>query len=294
MDGLELQRRTVEVDQFHHCVARRVRVELRRGEAALDVLPALFGRGEGMVAVAHGVEQAVALFMEARQRLEHAQGAAVFQRPALYVTAARHQIEVVKLLTGVVKGGLDDGMPGVVNEHHHVRAFEGRAGAYLGAGRHALGHGALRGADEAFAAGGEIVLLQIDAGQQAIAGAGGRLPPGEDEAVRHGHAHGIAKVDAHGAVDLADALLALLQIDLRQHDAQRRGRVADERLHAVPVVRLGGKLVAGHHGPLLVIQPVRGKEDLPRGQGDVAVFHTLSLRKRGKFPLGNSPLNVLA
>ena len=126
------------------------------------------------------------------------------------MAAAHHQIEVVKLLTGVVEGGLDDGMLRVVDEHHHVRALQRRAGAYLGAGRHALGHGALRGADEALAAGSEIVLFQIDAGQQALAGAGGRLPPGEDEAVRHGHAHSVAEVDAHGAVDLADALPALL------------------------------------------------------------------------------------
>ena len=209
------------------------------------------------------------------------------------MAAAHHQIEVVKLRAGVGEGGLDDSMPGVVDEHHHVRALQGGTGAYLGAGRHALGHGALRGAYEALAAGRKVILLQVHAGQQALAEAGGRLPPREHEALWHGHAHSVAEVDAHGAVDLAYAVLALFQVYFRQHDVQGRGRIADKALDIMPVTGLRGKLVTGHHSPLFIIQPMRRKEYLPVDRAMLLSF-MVSLRKRGKPPRGELPSNVSA
>ncbi len=59
VNRLELQGRTMQVDQFHHRVARGMLLHLCGREVFADVLPAGLGRGQRMVAVAHGVEQSV-------------------------------------------------------------------------------------------------------------------------------------------------------------------------------------------------------------------------------------------
>ena len=57
VDGLELQGVVIQVHQLHQGVAGGMGQLLLRGEGGLELLPAGLGRGQGVVAVAHGIDQ---------------------------------------------------------------------------------------------------------------------------------------------------------------------------------------------------------------------------------------------
>ena len=103
----------------------------------------------------------------------------------------------------------------------------------------------------------------------------------------------LPEVAAHGVVDLHDVGLHIgtLQAALRQNEPQSRGGAAHILCYPLPVFRLRGILVAGHHAPLGVFtvlgqQNVRGTE----GQGFKRVhdFH-LCFQNWVKGPCGCPP-----
>ena len=55
-----------------------------------------------------------------------------------------------------------------------------------------------------------------------------------------------------------------VQPRLRQNQPQSGGRIPHGLLHRLPILRLGGELVAGHHGPAGHVRPRLGEEDIRR------------------------------
>ncbi len=120
-------------------------------------------------------------------------------------------------------------------------------------GRDAGEHRALGGPDQRAGAGGEVVLLQIHHADEPPADPAVRLGPLYiNEGLRQLPKHALVQIPLHGIVDGGDMAIHIrvVQPCLRQDKAQRGGGVPHGVLHRLPVRRLGGKLVAGHHGPL--------------------------------------------
>ena len=219
-----------------------------------------------MVAVAHGEQQGrhagdVVLLLHSRvggqalQRVGHGVDLLVGQLEAADVAAVLHQVEVVDLFHGVGCGGqrLDNGLVGIVDQQHDVGQLDGRVAAHLGAGRDAIQHGALGGADQGAGAGGEIIGIQIHHTDQAVADlAVGLLALDVDQGVGQRLEHTVGQVLLHGVVDILDVLVHVgsLQVGLRQDQTQGGGRVAHLLLHRLPVLRLRGELIAGDDRPL--------------------------------------------
>ena len=125
--------------------------------------------------------------------------------------------------------------------------------------------GALRGPDKGPGAGGEVVLLQVHHANQAVADFPVRLDPLDiEEAVLQGAEQPAVQIGAHGGVDGGDALLHVrgVQPRLGEDEPQGGGGVSHVLLHRLPILGLGGELVAGHHGPLCHIRALLGQEDV--------------------------------
>ena len=266
VDRLELQRVVVVVHHLYQGVTGGQRQILLGGLALLLLLIAGLGGGQRVVAIAHGEQQRrhagdVVLLLhglvggQALQRVGHGVDLLVGQLEAADVTAVLHQVEVIDLLHTAGSGGqrLDDGLFGVVDEQHDVGQLDGGVAAHLGPGRDAVQHRALGGADQRARAGGKVISVQVHHADKAVADlAVGLLALDIDQAVGQRFKHAVGQVLAHGGVDVSDQLVHIggFQIGFRQDQAQRGGGVAHLLLHRLPVLRLRGKLVAGHHGPL--------------------------------------------
>ena len=192
---------------------------------------------------------------QARQSVCHGVDLRSGELEALDVAAVFHEVEVVDHLHAVGRGGqrLDDGLIGIVDEQHDVGQLDGRVAAHLGAGRDAIQHGALGGADQGAGAGGEIIGIQIHHTDQAVADlAVGLLALDVDQGVGQRLEHAVGQVLLHGVVDILDVLVHVgsLQVGLRQDQTQGGGRVAHLLLHRLPVLRLRGELIAGDDRPL--------------------------------------------
>ena len=95
------------------------------------------------------------------------------------------------------------------------------------------------------------------------------LPVGLDpldikEGVLQGFKEAVRQVFAHGGVDGGNALLHVrgVQPRLGENEPQGGGGVPYQGLHRLPVLRLGGELVAGHHGPAGHVRALLGQEDV--------------------------------
>ena len=281
VDGLEFQRVIVEVHQLHQGVpGGQIGPLSLRGEPLLPLI-ALLGGGQGVVAVPHGKEHdrlvpgAVA-GVERGRAGQGGQGAGdldlliLGEFPALNVTAPLHQVEVVQDLhgTGLCGQGLNDRFLRVVHQEHHVRQFHrgifphGHSGGDAGEDR------PLGGPDGGGGMGLIVVLLQVHHADEA--------PPHLSAVQRALHIKegagvllkaALPKIAAHGVVDLHDIGLDVgpLQAALRQDHAQGGGGPAHILLHPLPVLRLGGVLIAGHHAPLGVFA-VLGQQDVCRAE----------------------------
>ena len=219
-----------------------------------------------MVAIAHGEQQGryagdTVLLLhslvggQALQRRGHGVDLLVGQLVAGDVSAVLHQVEVVELLHGGGCGGqgLDDGLIGVIDQQHDVGQLNGGVAADAGTGRDTIQHGALGGADQRTGAGGEVVGVQIHHADKAVADAAvGLLALDVDQGIGECLEHAVCHVLAHGGVDIVDVLIHVggLQVGFRQDETQRGGGIAHLLLYRLPVLRLRGELVAGHHGPL--------------------------------------------
>ena len=269
VDGLELQRVVVVVDHFHQCVAGRQCQILLGGLANLLLLVAGLGSSEGVVAIAHG-EQQRCYAADTILLLHGTVGSETFQRigngidllcgqlVATDVTAVLHQLEVIDLLHACSGGSerLNDSALGVIDQQHHVGQLNGSIAAHLGAGRNTIQHRALSGADQRAGAGSEIIGIQIHHTDEAMTDtAVGLLTLHIEEAVAQRLENALVHILLHGGVDVADNALhiGIFQLCLGENEAQRGGGVAHLLLHRLPIFRLGGKLIASHHGPLMHI-----------------------------------------
>ena len=242
-----------------------------------QVLIALLGGGQGVVAVAHGEQQRrrvlQAVFLlhglrrtHGRQGVRHRVHLFRRQLPALQVAAALLEVEVVQLLHAVRPGGqgLDDGPVRVVDQQHHVGQLDGSVLPNPHPGRDTGEHRPLRGPDQGAGAGGEVVLVQIHHADEAMADlAVGLGPLDVEQGLRQGPEHALREIPVHGAVDVRDVLvhIRVVQLGLRQDQPEGGGGVPHRVLHRLPVLRLGGELVAGHHGPLGHVR-VFGQQDV--------------------------------
>ena len=282
VDGLELQGVVVEVDQLHQGVSGGQLVPLVRGGELLGPLIALLGGGQGVVAVPHGEQEDGQVL---HQVIAVAEGGGVGQGgqsgvhlllllsgqpPAPEVPPLLHELEVVQglHLVGVLRQGLDHRPVRVVGQEHHVGQLDGGVLPHRHTGRDAGEDGPLGGPDGGAGAGLVVVLLQVHhadeppAHRPAVQGA-----LHIEEAVRVLLEAALPEIAAHGGVDLHDVGLHVgaLQAALRQDQPQGGGGPAHPLLHPLPVLRLGGVLVTGHHAPQAQVA-VPGEQDVRRAE----------------------------
>ena len=184
------------------------------------------------------------------------------------MAAALHQVEVIELFHRAGRGGerLDHGAVGVVDQQHDVRQLDRRAAAHAGAGWDAVENRPLGRADERAGAGGEVVCVKVDHADQTVADAAvGLLTLDIEQGLRQQGKDVVGEVFVHRAVDACDIFVhvGILQLRLRQDQAQGGRGVADLLLHGLPVFRLRGELVTGHDGPLCHILSL-GQQDIRR------------------------------
>ena len=265
VDGLEDLGFIVDILQLHQGKARRVGGEILAGMGFFELLIAGLGRGQGVVAVAHGEDhghagKAFVLFphvggvvRQARFKVVH--GLALHQ-PAGDVTAALHEVKVIELGKGLLPGGngLEEHLIVVVAEHQDMGQLDGRVLAHPHPGRNALHHGLLRGADGGGGAGRIIIGIQIHHTNKTLAdGAALQRALHIHKGTGIGLEHALFAVLGHGLVDEGGVggLLGRAQLGLGQDKVDGGRRVAGGFAHPLPIGRLGGKLVAGDHGPFL-------------------------------------------
>ena len=279
----------MEIHELHQGVPRGVphnRFPVRG--APLQVFPDLLGRGQGVVADSHGVEEDRLLidlvFLPAGIGLRQGPqctGHPVYRPFAVHevpgdVPASLHEVEVVHLLQARAEQGLDDGPAGVVDEDHDVRGLDGRVLADLYPGREAFDDGPLGCPDEAFGAFMEIVPLEVEGHHEALA----RAPPGgdpvnEDEARPLRSERAVVEILPHAGIDLSRGLfvVALLEVRLGEDD-MKGGRVLPHEVpDPFPVFGLRGVLVAGDHGPSREVDALSRQQDLRCQKSNVIEQH---------------------
>ena len=294
VDSLELQRVIVEVLDLHQGVPRgQVRPLVLRGHL-LQIFIAGLGGSQTVIAIAHGEQQgghsAQAVLVlhglvaaQALQRVGQPADLLFVELPALQAAALHHQIEVVEDLHALLGGG--DGLHadflGVVDQQHDVGQLNGRILPHPHPGRDALQHRALGSPDEGAGTRGIVVLLQVHRRHQARPHrAVGLGPLDVDNGILQRLENVPGQVVRHGAVDIRDVLLhvGVVELALRQDQPQRTGRVAGDPVHLLPVLRLAGELVAGHHRPLGHIRTRLRQQDVRRTHAQLCKFlaHTFS------------------
>ena len=188
-----------------------------------------------------------------------------------------HQVEVIDALHLVGRGGqgLDDGLLGVVNEQHDVGQLDGGVAAHAGARGDTVEHGALGGADQRAGAGGEVVLVEVDHADQAVADLAVALAALDvDKRILERLKDVLLEILVHGGVDVGDKLVDVgsLQVGLWQDEAQGGRRITDGLFHALPILGLGRELVAGDDGPLLHIDVLVGQQDVSGIEAELTEF----------------------
>ena len=281
------------VDDLHQSVPGGQIGPFAFGGHLFQILIALLGSGQGVVAVAHGEQQRrraahtvlllhLRIGAQAHQSLRHAVHLAVRQLPALQMAAALLQVKVVQLLHVAAGGsqGFDDGFIRVVDQQHDVGKLYGSVLPHLHPGRDAGEDRPLRGPDQCAGAGGEVILVQVHHTDEAVADlAVGLGALDVDEGAGQGLEHAVVQILLHGRVDGGDIAVHIgaVELSLRQDQPQGGGSVPDGVLHRLPVFRLRGELVAGHHGPLGHVR-VLGQQDVRGVKAKLVEFlvHTAS------------------
>ena len=268
VDGLPALGGAAQVLELHERIARRVAGQVLARALFFQRLPAGPGRGQRVVAVAHG-ELQLAPGGVGVQTLAQPAGHDPLHEPAGDMPAALHQLEIIELREGglLAREQADEQILRIVAQQQHVRQLQRRAGADLHPGRDAPGHGLLRGAHGRVCVDAVVVGLQVQHADHALPHA----PVAEralhiDEGVFVFAKDAALQVFLHASVDRGDPLRAgALQRRLRQDQPQSRGSRADDALGLRPVFRLRGELVAGDHRPLFQ-QLLTRQEDVGRSE----------------------------
>ena len=266
VDRLDLDGRAMYIADLGQAPAGGVILLLFGGQALLQFLPVGFGRGQRVVAVADsqhhgrltgGTGPASSKFFLVGQvgqcGVDLVDQGGVFHRPAAQMAAAQHQLAVIQQRQAIfmVTDGFDQRLFLIVSQHHHVGRFQNSATAYFQARRDALHHRLFAGADGRFAAGVIVVGFQVHGTYQPLADGAVHLGALHiDKAVDTAGQHRLA-VLLHRAADGLHPLLLLggAQVSFGQDDMQRAGLTGGQRFGALPVLRLGSKLVYRNAGP---------------------------------------------
>ena len=196
--------------------------------------------------------------------------------PAADAASAQHQVRVVEQGQGPLEERLDDGGLRVVDEDQDVGHLQDRPPAHLHPRRQAPGVGPFRRADQGRGPRRIAVALQVEGRDQTLARGGvGRAPVDQHEAGLQGPQHPLPEVALHVIMDGADAPAAArgLQEGLGEDQAQGGGAVAHEARRLLPVLRVGGVLVAGDDRPLLQAHVRARQQHAGYAQTDVGEAH---------------------
>ena len=264
MDGLKDDPLVVNVVELDEGVPGGMVCPLIFRQGRLDLLPVGLGGGQAVVAVAHGEEEhgviAVLLFKSILVGELREGGEDVLHVPLPRhkttgdMAAAQHQVGVVEAgkLLRLLHQGLDDGTLGVVDEDQDVGELHRGPLPDLQPGRDAGDDGPLGGADQGTGALGVVVFFEIKSHDQAVAciAVGGAFH--QHEALGLLLQDALLQILLHVGLDGGDTLglIRAAQIRFRQNEVQRGGGVTDDLPGFLPILLLGGELVAGHHGPL--------------------------------------------
>mgnify|MGYP006966464645 CR=1 FL=1 len=145
-------------------------------------------RGERVVAVA---DEKCRRLRKRRDRIQRAQEGirvCILDRPAANVTRIHHQIKIIQRaqrLTARVQR-FDHGLSRIFDQYQRVRKLERRAVANARENRNAIGNRVFRRTNRGSAAGGIIILIQIDRGDDSGTNAGRRFALDENKAVYGG------------------------------------------------------------------------------------------------------------
>ena len=287
VDRLELEGVVVIIHHFHQSIAGGQIGPLVLRRDLLQVLIALLGCCQRVVAVAHREQQRcrvlqAVLFLHglrrahSRQGVRHGVHLGVRQLPALQVPAALLQVKVIQLLHLPAGGGqgLNNRAVRVVDQQHHVGQLNGGVLPYPYPGWDAGEHRPLRGPDQGAGAGGEVILVQIHHADEAVAHlAVGLRALNIEQGPRQGLKDALRQIAVHSAVDVRDmgVHIRVVQLGLRQDQPEGGRRVPHSLLHRLPILRLGGELVAGHHGPLGHVR-ILGQQDIRRVKAQLLEF----------------------
>ena len=280
VDRLEAQGLVVDVDHLHQRPAGEERCPLVLRDRPFLILIALFRRGQGVVAVPHGEEQrgrspdpVPALLglrgAQGRERVRHGLRLGLRDRPSLDGSASLLEGEGVEPVhPRRAVEGTDYGVLRVVDQEHHMGKLDGRPRPDLRPGRDAGEDRPLRGPDQGSAAGGEVVPFQIHHAHQSVADRAVGLDAFHiDQRLRELPEDPRPQILIHGPVDGGDPIFHVRggQSRLGEDQPQGRGRVPHGLLDRLPILRLGGELVAGHHRPLRQVDPP-GDQHVRRGE----------------------------
>ena len=171
MDWRKLQAFVVDIDQLGQGVARRVihylALVLR---LRLEPLPDGARRGEGVVAVAHRVDQRRLAAREAGDMPSDL----VDQRPIVDVPTSKpatpqHQLEIVGQFQVFCAKRLNHRLLRIVDQHHNVRGFQQRFLPHLDPRRQPTLIRTLGRANQLLRSVSVVVLLQVQGNDQSLA-----------------------------------------------------------------------------------------------------------------------------
>ena len=188
VNRFEFNRGIRDIYQFDQRIAHRMIFTHLRRQCGAHVFPALLRRGERVVAVA---DEKCRRLRKRRDRIQRAQEGirvCILDRPAANVTRIHHQIKIIQRaqrLTARVQR-FDHGLSRIFDQYQRVRKLERRAGANARENRNAIRNRVFRRTNRGSAAGGIIILIQIDCGDDSGTNAGRRFALDENKAVYGG------------------------------------------------------------------------------------------------------------
>ena len=142
-------------------------------------------------------------------------------------------------------------------------------------GRNTLYNGAFRSPDKCTGALAVIIFLQIQCHNQPMPGVSCSGALHQHKSLRLFDQRAVVQIFLHLLFNACNALLLILsaQPGFRQDQIQRGRGIADDPAGFLPVFLLRGELIAGHHGPLVHICPLRGQQDLRHQNADTVFVY---------------------
>ena len=276
----------MDVHQLGQGEAARV---IRGCPSGLLLVPDRPRRREGVVAVAHGVQERWVATPEAAHRRRHrVNGFAVRDVPAAHAATALHQVEIVGGRPLALEQRLDHGAGRIVDEHENVRRLQDRVASHGDARRQPVGIRAFGAADQRSRPGPVVERLQVEPHDQTTPRRGAPdIALHQHEPGRLLHEHAGRQILAHAPVDGANRRLAITAAQPRfgQHQAQRGGTVSHQAFRLFPVFRRRRVLIARDHRPRLQRHLRLRQQERRHMQRDVGIVkfrHWPSVGERGR------------